>query len=152
MVGHGGSSAGSYLADPTSPIPSHCASIVVTSTVRVNAWKMNSVRGRYRLICTINQYSRMRWRKEGIKWGGRMAVRNINVNNQEVQTPNFLCPVHIWAPCVYCNNIYRVYYSVNNFNFQWLFSNTPGQWKNRLVRTFNVTLLADHHIKREAQW
>ena len=35
MVGHGGSSAGSYLADPTSPIPSHCASIVTTSTVRV---------------------------------------------------------------------------------------------------------------------
>ena len=24
MLGHGGSSAGSYLADPTSPIPSHC--------------------------------------------------------------------------------------------------------------------------------
>ena len=36
MVGHGGSSAGSYLADPTSPIPSHCASIVVTSTLSVN--------------------------------------------------------------------------------------------------------------------
>ena len=36
MVGHGGSSAGSYLADPTSPIPSHWASIVVTSTLRVN--------------------------------------------------------------------------------------------------------------------
>ena len=36
MVVHGGSSAGSYLADPTSPIPSHCASIVVTSTLRVN--------------------------------------------------------------------------------------------------------------------
>ena len=46
MVGDGGSSAGSYLADPTSPIPSHCAvitlfksgptaSIVVTSTLRV---------------------------------------------------------------------------------------------------------------------
>ena len=35
MVGHGGRSAGSYLADPTSPIPSHCASIVTTSTVRV---------------------------------------------------------------------------------------------------------------------
>ena len=35
MVGHGGSSAGSYLANPTSPIPSHCASIVVTSTLRV---------------------------------------------------------------------------------------------------------------------
>ena len=36
MVRHGGSSASSYLADPTSPIPSHCASIVVTSTVKVN--------------------------------------------------------------------------------------------------------------------
>ena len=36
MVGHGGSSAGSYLADPTSPIPSHCASIIPTSTLRVN--------------------------------------------------------------------------------------------------------------------
>ena len=35
MVGHGGSSA-SYLAGPTSPIPSHCALIVATSTVRVN--------------------------------------------------------------------------------------------------------------------
>ena len=35
MVGHRGSSAGSYLADRTSPFPSHCASIVVTSTVRV---------------------------------------------------------------------------------------------------------------------
>ena len=45
MVGHGGSTAGSYLADPTSPIPSHCASIVVTSTVRVNmiAKKVGSV-------------------------------------------------------------------------------------------------------------
>ena len=36
MVGHGGSSASSYLTDPTSPIPSHCASIVVTSTLRIN--------------------------------------------------------------------------------------------------------------------
>ena len=36
MVGHGGSSAGSYLANPTSPIPSHCVSIVATSTLRVN--------------------------------------------------------------------------------------------------------------------
>ena len=35
MVGHGGSSVGSYLADPKFPIPSHCASIAVTSTLRV---------------------------------------------------------------------------------------------------------------------
>ena len=37
MVGHGGSSAGSYLTDPTSPIPYHCASIITTSTVRVSS-------------------------------------------------------------------------------------------------------------------
>ena len=43
MVGHGGSSASSYLADPTSPIPSHCASIVMTSTVRVTAFLENIV-------------------------------------------------------------------------------------------------------------
>ena len=36
MVGHGGSSAVSYLADPTSPNPSHCASVVAISTVRVS--------------------------------------------------------------------------------------------------------------------
>ena len=45
MAGHGGSSAGSYLADPTSPIPSHCASIVATNTVRVNhKWIRHGVR------------------------------------------------------------------------------------------------------------
>ena len=38
--GMGGSSAGSYLTDPTSPIPSYCASIVTTSTVKV---KWNSL-------------------------------------------------------------------------------------------------------------
>ena len=40
MVGHGGSSTGSYLADPTSLIPSHFASIVVTKTLRVK-WLFN---------------------------------------------------------------------------------------------------------------
>ena len=43
MVGHGGSSASWYLADPTSPIPSHCASVVVTSTVRVNTSVYQSI-------------------------------------------------------------------------------------------------------------
>ena len=41
MVGNGGSSAGSYLADPTYPIPSHCASIVMTSTLRVKVFHNN---------------------------------------------------------------------------------------------------------------
>ena len=45
MVGHGGSSASSYLADPTSPIPSHCASIVTTSTLRVNFFSFFFQRG-----------------------------------------------------------------------------------------------------------
>ena len=53
MVGHGGSSAGSYLADPTSPIPSHCASIVVTSTLRVNPGNLGSLRVLLALISTL---------------------------------------------------------------------------------------------------
>ena len=48
MVGHGGSSAGSYLADPTSPIPSHCASIVVTSTLK-SLYAYNEYSGRIQL-------------------------------------------------------------------------------------------------------
>ena len=43
MVGHGGSSASSYLADPTSPIPSHCASIVATSSLRLNNFYQQGV-------------------------------------------------------------------------------------------------------------
>ena len=54
MVGHGGSSAGSYLADPTSPIPSHCASIVATSTLRVKLTFMHllsaPVHGEYSIL------------------------------------------------------------------------------------------------------
>ena len=36
MVGDGGSSAGSYLDDPTSPIPSHCAVIILFKSVAVH--------------------------------------------------------------------------------------------------------------------
>ena len=36
MVGHGGSSAGSYLADPTSSIPSHCGVIILFKSVAVH--------------------------------------------------------------------------------------------------------------------
>ena len=36
MLGHGGSSAGSYLADPTSPIPLHCAVIILVQSVPVH--------------------------------------------------------------------------------------------------------------------
>ena len=58
----GGSSAGSYLADPTSPIPSHCASIVVTSTVRVNTQSLLHTHNWYSIyrafsyIYTCNRY------------------------------------------------------------------------------------------------
>ena len=61
MVGHGGSSAGSYLADPTSPIPSHCVSIVVTSTLRVKAslaygdwWAVSGSTGSVSIIGTAH--------------------------------------------------------------------------------------------------
>ena len=36
MLGHGGSSAGSHLADPTFPIPSHCAVIILFQSVPVH--------------------------------------------------------------------------------------------------------------------
>ena len=36
MLGHGGSSAGLYLADPTSAIPSHCAVITLFKSVPVH--------------------------------------------------------------------------------------------------------------------
>ena len=36
MVRHGGSSAGSYHTDPTSPIPSHCAVIILFRSVPVH--------------------------------------------------------------------------------------------------------------------
>ena len=53
MVGHGGSSAGSYLADPTSPIPSHCASIIVTSTLRVNILTIHITQKAKRNVSTL---------------------------------------------------------------------------------------------------
>ena len=55
MVGHGGSSASSYLADPTSPIPSYCASIVATSTVPVKML----IESQYQTTCTYYQYTDM---------------------------------------------------------------------------------------------
>ena len=53
MVGDGGSSAGSYFADPTSPIPSHCASIVVTSTLRVKKMLVPDVVSNTFIIVTM---------------------------------------------------------------------------------------------------
>ena len=58
MVGHGGSSAGSYLADPTSPIPSHCASIVTTSTVRVKMFIVTCTQRKIKLLNNSLRYVR----------------------------------------------------------------------------------------------
>ena len=46
----------SYLTDPTSPIPSHCALIVATSTIRVNFAQINlaAVRSQIHVIYTIS--------------------------------------------------------------------------------------------------
>ena len=38
IVGHGGCSAGSYLADPTSTIPSYWAEIILFKSVPVHQW------------------------------------------------------------------------------------------------------------------
>ena len=43
MVGHGGSSAGSYLTDSTSPVPSHCAVIIVFNSDLVHQLSNNNV-------------------------------------------------------------------------------------------------------------
>ena len=78
MVGHERSSAGSYLADPTSPIPSHCASIVVTSTLRVNLYHYLSclvLAGYLFWVCPALSvsWSRPRWCR---CWGAPPAAGN----------------------------------------------------------------------------
>ena len=60
MIGHGGSSAGSNFVDPAIPIPSHCASIVVTSTLGVkknllvelydSLWPLHSYKNRQKVL------------------------------------------------------------------------------------------------------
>ena len=65
MVGHGGSSAGTYLAYPTSPIPSHCASIVTTSTLRVNCWNQLL----HTFILHVVNYSKTGGKHAGSKTG-----------------------------------------------------------------------------------
>ena len=58
MVGHGGSSAGSYLADHTSPIPSHYASVVVTSTLRVKKfWISYSYHIHVKYSCILTEHT-----------------------------------------------------------------------------------------------
>ena len=47
MLGHGGSSAGSYLANPTSPIPSHCAVIILFQSVTVHQLSRLALRVNY---------------------------------------------------------------------------------------------------------
>ena len=48
MVGHGRSCAGSYLADPTSPIPSYCAVIILFKSVPVHQLSN-------RVLCVANK-------------------------------------------------------------------------------------------------
>ena len=57
MVGHGGSSAGSYLVDPTSPIPSHYAVIILCESVTVHQLSWLALR---ELIDKINHFGTIR--------------------------------------------------------------------------------------------
>ena len=96
MVGHGGSSASSYLADPTSPIPSHCASTVVTSTVRVNFYNNLGLCGEvYAGYFPVNFYNNLRFCGE--IYAGYFAV-------------NFYNNLRL------CGEIYAGYFAVNFYN------------------------------------
>ena len=53
MLGQGGSSAGSYLVDPTSPIPSHCAVIILFQSVPHCAKKPVTTMLTYPWKCTV---------------------------------------------------------------------------------------------------
>ena len=74
MVGHGGSSAGSYLADPTSPIPSHCASIVATSTVRVNERPLRNIL--YRNSKNVQSINLDHRKRDILEWPGKAINTN----------------------------------------------------------------------------
>ena len=109
MLGHGGSSAGSYLADPTSPIPSHCAvhypvskccsaSIAVTGTVRINcaaclkSISLDSLRNPVSLQLTLffalNQECNLTWHVDFLSYA--CGLNNIGYATQaayvEVET------------------------------------------------------------------
>ena len=91
MVGHGGSSAVSYLADPTSPIPSHCASIVVTSTVRVNAHKYQQPAD----ILMIEKHKALHWALYHMQFQNTSALyeaifMNSSVNKHKSMNPRNL--------------------------------------------------------------
>ena len=75
MVGHGGSSAGSYLADPTSPIPSHCASIVATSTLRVN---IHGIRPHSSVCLILPVLPGTQTTKREAVWGDMSMINNGN--------------------------------------------------------------------------
>ena len=78
MVRHGGSSAGSYLADPTSPIPSHCASIIATSTLRVNA--------KYHWAIVVNEMVAVTEWKPSLNWTETVTGRQMfgNCHSMEI--------------------------------------------------------------------
>ena len=102
MVRHGGSSAGSYPADPTSPIPSHCASIVVTSTLKHNIvtlmathWSLDYL---FCLTCFVVSYPSpkltLQYRPKGKGKGSCLEPR---LHDNACST-DFTFPLARWAP------------------------------------------------------
>ena len=86
MVGHGESSAGSYLADPTSPNPSHFASIVATSTVRVNGERKHKLWGR----CMIWFYRTFKY-KSVDKWSILNCLISVKTSNHAPKQNLSMC-------------------------------------------------------------
>ena len=96
MVGHGGSSAGSYLADPTSPIPTHCAPIVATSTLRVKLCKLCQAYVEHTNVDTglINLYARISCMFECIVFQCMCVSSQIHLISPGCPRPNSALTVH----------------------------------------------------------
>ena len=90
MVGHGGSRAGSYLADPTSPIPSHCASIVTTSTLRVNCCSD------YTMLSSVSSYNKTLVMTLLVGTVGSYVVKEVLLGTRGSWGMSCFGPLHAW--------------------------------------------------------
>ena len=120
MLGHGGSSAGLYLADPTSPIPSQCcnypvskcpsASIVATSTLRVNLHRHGSVL----TTAVFNLGQKFKCLPEdlsSILETGKCAFtsllfRPLSIYQSPISSPVHL-PISYFVPCAFTNLLFH---------------------------------------------
>ena len=131
IVGHGGSSAGLYLADPTSPISSHCASIVVTGTVRVNCrdiWNLQKL-VEHSVSCVLDS---------------SIHLNCIACKQTFCTCLRLICNIVISVIWQCYIDLLRLYFCCNQaISFWWhYFSN----WKLLLQLLYRITKLQDSHL------